>query len=129
MINLSFCSSLCRFIQQRGDSLTHLRLNSSKFLNSSCIETLGIVCDNLKGLFILQLYQLLFYLTHLFFYFLTELSLRNCSLSPPILNFSCLANLKNLDRLDLFQTVIEQDLLLTMLESNPKLRHLNLGKY
>ncbi|XP_061397926.1 F-box/LRR-repeat protein 4-like [Musca vetustissima] len=93
-----------KFIQQRGDTLTHLRLNSSKFLNSSCIETIGIVCDNLK-----------------------ELSLRNCSLSPPLLNFSCLANLKNLDRLDLFQTVIEQDLLLTMLESNPKLKHLNLA--
>ncbi|XP_075155598.1 F box and leucine-rich-repeat gene 4 [Haematobia irritans] len=93
-----------KFIQQRGDSLTHLRLNSSKFLNTSCIETLGIVCDNLK-----------------------ELSLRNCSLSPPLLNFSCLANLKNLERLDLFQTVIEQDLLLTMLESNPKLKHLNLA--
>uniref|UniRef100_A0A1I8PUZ4 F-box domain-containing protein n=1 Tax=Stomoxys calcitrans TaxID=35570 RepID=A0A1I8PUZ4_STOCA len=93
-----------KFIQQRGDTLTHLRLNSSKFLNSSCIETLGIVCDNLK-----------------------ELSLRNCSLSPPLLNFSCLANLKNLERLDLFQTVIEQDLLLTMLESNPKLKHLNLA--
>lgn len=38
-----------RFIQQRGDNLSHLRLNSAKFLNASCIETLGIVCDNLKG--------------------------------------------------------------------------------
>ncbi|XP_037823105.1 LOW QUALITY PROTEIN: F-box/LRR-repeat protein 4-like [Lucilia sericata] len=93
-----------KFIQQRGDSLTHIRLNSAKFLNASCIETLGIVCDNLR-----------------------ELSLRNCSISPPLLNFSCLANLKNLERLDLFQTVIESDLLLTMLESNPKLKHLNLA--
>uniref|UniRef100_A0A1A9WCH9 F-box domain-containing protein n=1 Tax=Glossina brevipalpis TaxID=37001 RepID=A0A1A9WCH9_9MUSC len=93
-----------KFIQQRGDSLTHLRLNSAKFLNASCIDTLGIVCDNLK-----------------------ELSLRNCSPSPPLLNFSCLANLKNLERLDLFQTVIESDLLLTMLENNPKLKHLNLA--
>uniref|UniRef100_A0A1A9UZP8 F-box domain-containing protein n=1 Tax=Glossina austeni TaxID=7395 RepID=A0A1A9UZP8_GLOAU len=93
-----------KFIQQRGDSLTHLRLNSTKFLNASCIDTLGIVCDNLK-----------------------ELSLRNCSPSPPLLNFSCLANLKNLERLDLFQTVIESDLLLTMLENNPKLKHLNLA--
>ncbi|XP_046802768.1 F-box/LRR-repeat protein 4-like [Lucilia cuprina] len=95
-----------KFIQQRGDSLTHIRLNSAKFLNASCIETLGIVCDNLR-----------------------ELSLRNCSTSPPLLNFSCLANLKNLERLDLFQTVIESDLLLTMLESNPKLKHLNLGEF
>ncbi|TMW49956.1 hypothetical protein DOY81_004947 [Sarcophaga bullata] len=93
-----------KFIQQRGDSLTHLRLNSAKFLNASCIETLGIVCDNLR-----------------------ELSLRNCSTSPPLLNFSCLANLKNLERLDLFQTIIESDLLLTMLENNPRLKHLNLA--
>ncbi|XP_037931475.1 F-box/LRR-repeat protein 4-like, partial [Teleopsis dalmanni] len=93
-----------KFIQQCGDNLTHLVLNSCKFLNASCIETIGIVCDNLK-----------------------ELSLRNCSTDPPLLNFSCLANLKNLERLDLFQTVIEMDLLLTMLESNRKLKHLNLA--
>lgn len=93
-----------KFIQQRGDNLTHLRLNSCRFLNASCIETVGIVCDSLK-----------------------ELSLRNYSIDPPILNFSCLANLKNLERLDLFRTVIEPDLLLTMLESNRKLKHLNLA--
>lgn len=93
-----------KFIQQRGDNLTHLRLNSCKFLNASCMETVGIVCDNLK-----------------------ELSLRNYSTQPPILNFSCLANLRNLERLDLFRTIIETDLLLTMLENNPKLKHLNLA--
>ncbi|XP_036320020.1 F-box/LRR-repeat protein 4-like, partial [Rhagoletis pomonella] len=93
-----------KFIQQRGDSLICLRLDSCKILNASCIETLGIVCDNLR-----------------------ELSLRNCSTDPPLLNFSCLANLKNLERLDLFQTVIEPELVLTMLENNRKLKHLNLA--
>ncbi|XP_055371281.1 F-box/LRR-repeat protein 4 [Condylostylus longicornis] len=93
-----------KFIQQRGDSLTHLRLNCCKFLNASCMETVGIVCDNLR-----------------------ELSLRNYSTEPPILNFSCLGNLKNLERLDLFRTLIETDLLLTMLENNPRLKHLNLA--
>ncbi|XP_054727426.1 F-box/LRR-repeat protein 4 isoform X2 [Anastrepha obliqua] len=93
-----------KFIQQRGDSLICLRLDSCKILNASCIETLGIVCDNLR-----------------------ELSLRNCSTDPPLLNFSCLANLKNLERLDLFQTVIEPELILTMLENNRKLKHLNLA--
>uniref|UniRef100_A0A1B0FMI4 Uncharacterized protein n=1 Tax=Glossina morsitans morsitans TaxID=37546 RepID=A0A1B0FMI4_GLOMM len=93
-----------KFIQQPGDSLTHLRLNSTKFLNPSCIDTLGIVCDNVK-----------------------ELSLRNYSPSTPLLHFSCLGNLKNLKRLDPFQTVIESDLLLTILENNPKLKHLNLA--
>lgn len=42
-------ASLNRFLTQRGDNLTHLRLNSCKFLNASCIETIGIVCDNLSG--------------------------------------------------------------------------------
>lgn len=60
-------------------------------------------------------------------FFLIELSLRNCCTNPILLNFSCLANLKNLERLDLFQTIIEAELLLTMLENNRKLKHLNLG--
>ncbi|XP_030382212.1 F-box/LRR-repeat protein 4 [Scaptodrosophila lebanonensis] len=93
-----------KFLTQRGDNLTHLRLNSCKFLNATCIETVGIVCDNL-----------------------TELSLRNCATDPPLLNFSCLANLKNLERLDLFQTAFESELLLSMLEGNRKLKHLNLA--
>ncbi|TDG41178.1 hypothetical protein AWZ03_012396 [Drosophila navojoa] len=93
-----------KFLTQRGDNLTHLRLNSCKFLNATCIETVGIVCDNL-----------------------IELSLRNCTTNPPLLNFSCLANLKNLERLDLFQTAFESELLLSMLESNRKLKHLNLA--
>ncbi|EDX17888.1 GD15856 [Drosophila simulans] len=92
-----------KFLTQRGDNLTHLRLNSCKFLNASCIENVGIVCDNL-----------------------IELSLRNCATEPPLLNFSCLANLKNLERLDLFQTYFETELLLSMLEGNRKLKHLNL---
>ncbi|EDW82748.2 uncharacterized protein Dwil_GK24976 [Drosophila willistoni] len=93
-----------KFLTQRGDNLTHLRLNSCKFLNASCIETVGIVCDNLN-----------------------ELSLRNCATDPPLLNFSCLVNLKNLERLDLFQTAFETELLLSMLEGNRKLKHLNLA--
>lgn len=110
--------------------MTHIRLNSAKFLNASCIETLGIVCDNLRGMEYeyINFISIFFKILIVFFIFL-ELSLRNCSTSPPLLNFSCLANLKNLERLDLFQTVIESDLLLTMLESNPKLKHLNLGKF
>lgn len=43
------------------------------------------------------------------------------------MNFSCVANLKNLERLDLFRTSIETSLLLTILENNPKLKHLNLA--
>ncbi|KAH8375782.1 hypothetical protein KR200_006425 [Drosophila serrata] len=111
-LDLSWCGGLGnisptefkKFLTQRGDNLTHLRLNSCKFLNSSCIETVGIVCDNL-----------------------IELSLRNCATDPPLLNFSCLANLKNLERLDLFQTAFEPELLLSMLEGNRKLKHLNLA--
>lgn len=43
------------------------------------------------------------------------------------MNFSCVANLKNLERLDLFRTSIETPLLLEILENNPKLKHLNLA--
>nr|XP_016925543.1 F-box/LRR-repeat protein 4 [Drosophila suzukii] len=93
-----------KFLTQRGDNLTHLRLHSCRFLNGSCIENVGIVCDNL-----------------------IELSLRNCPTDPPLLNFSCLANLKNLERLDLCQTAFETELLLSMLEGNRKLKHLNLA--
>ncbi|XP_016970135.1 F-box/LRR-repeat protein 4 isoform X2 [Drosophila rhopaloa] len=111
-LDLSWCGALGnvsptefkKFLTQRGDNLTHLRLNSCKFLNASCIENVGIVCDNL-----------------------IELSLRNCATDPPLLNFSCLANLKNLERLDLFQTAFETELLLSMLEGNRKLKHLNLA--
>ncbi|XP_017012184.2 F-box/LRR-repeat protein 4 [Drosophila takahashii] len=111
-LDLSWCGGLGnvsptefkKFLTQRGDNLTHLRLNSCKFLNASCIENVGIVCDNL-----------------------IELSLRNCATDPPLLNFSCLANLKNLERLDLFQTAFETELLLSMLEGNRKLKHLNLA--
>lgn len=45
----SLLISFDRFLTQRGDNLSHLRLNSCKFLNASCIETIGIVCDNLTG--------------------------------------------------------------------------------
>lgn len=39
------------FIRHCGSQVTHLRLNSVKFLSSDSLETVGIVCDNLKGKF------------------------------------------------------------------------------
>ncbi|GAB0095762.1 F-box/LRR-repeat protein 4 [Sergentomyia squamirostris] len=85
-------------------NLTHLRLNSCKFINAGCMEVVGSVCVNLK-----------------------ELCLRNYSKSPSVLNFHCLKNLRCLERLDLFRTQIDSDLLLMTLRYNPTLKHLNLG--
>lgn len=92
-----------RFIKANGTSLTNLRLNSCKFLTSSCIELIGMTCENVR-----------------------ELSLRNCYPSNSR-DFAVLARLKNLERLDLFRCGIENLPLLNILKSNRHLRHLNLG--
>lgn len=89
-------------IKNCGANLQDLRLNSCQFINSTCMEVVGQVCHNLK-----------------------ELSLRNYS--GNILNFHCVKNLRNLERLDLFRCNISSDLLLLILKYNPNLKHLNLG--
>lgn len=38
-----------------------------------------------------------------------------------------MGHFRNLERLDLFRTNIELDVLLMVLKNNPKLKHLNLG--
>lgn len=91
------------FVRANGASLTHLRLNCCKFLNASCIELIGFVCDNLK-----------------------ELSLRNFTPSNGR-EFCALASLTHLERLDLFRCGIETQPLQRILRSNPRLKHLNLG--
>uniref|UniRef100_A0A1B0CEB9 F-box domain-containing protein n=2 Tax=Lutzomyia longipalpis TaxID=7200 RepID=A0A1B0CEB9_LUTLO len=92
------------FVRCCCKNLTHLRMNSCKFINAFCMEVVGSVCVNLR-----------------------ELCLRNYSKSPSVLNFHCLKNLRFLERLDLFRTQIDSDLLLMTLRYNPGLKHLNLG--
>jgi len=91
------------FIKSNGKSLTHLRLNSCKFLNSACIELVGTMCSNLR-----------------------ELSLRNCYPSNGR-DFIILSRLTNLEKLDLFRCGIETIPLLNILRNNRQLKHLNLG--
>ncbi|XP_037030837.1 F-box/LRR-repeat protein 4 [Bradysia coprophila] len=94
---------LIKFLRRCGSNLTHLKLSSVSILNGLCVETIGRVCQNL-----------------------TELSIRNFPRTE-ILSESCLEHFKNLERLDLFRSNIELDVLLMVLKNNPKLKHLNLA--
>lgn len=89
-------------IRRCGANLQDLRLNSCQFINHTCMEVVGQVCQNLRGL-----------------------SLRNYS--GNVLNFHCIKNWRSLERLDLFRCNINSDLLLMTLKYNPNLKHLNLG--
>ncbi|XP_063706732.1 F-box/LRR-repeat protein 4 [Culicoides brevitarsis] len=109
-LDLSWCglfscisgSQFRDFIKERGSSLTHLRLDSCKFLNDLCLNTISMVCHNLK-----------------------ELSLRNYSMDGQ--DFYPLAQLRHLERLDLFRACIETEPLCQILSSNRHLKHLNVG--
>lgn len=109
-LDLSWCGlfnaiSPLRFkelIKSCGATLQDLRLNSCQFINVTCLEVVGQVCQNLK-----------------------ELSLRNYS--GNVLNFHCVKNFRQLERLDLFRCNISSDLLLMLLKYNAGLKHLNLG--
>lgn len=58
--------------------------------------------------------------------FFSELCLRNCT---GITNngFTPLTNFKNLERLELYRTLVETDILCLILRKNPHIRHLNLA--
>lgn len=85
-----------------GENLTHLRLNSCSFLTNCCIDMIGSKCPNLR-----------------------ELSLRNFKGDS---NFLWgLVSLRHLERLDLYRSVSEPDVLYSILKNNPNLRHLDLG--
>uniref|UniRef100_A0A336LTK7 CSON000981 protein n=1 Tax=Culicoides sonorensis TaxID=179676 RepID=A0A336LTK7_CULSO len=109
-LDLSWCglfnyltgNDLKGFIKIHGQNLTHLRLNSCKFLNKQCLDVIGSMCKNLK-----------------------ELMLRNYVNNGH--DFSSLSQLKELERLDLFRSCIETESMCQILVSNPHLKHLNLG--
>lgn len=86
----------------RGSKLTHLRLNSAKFLSADCLEIVSIVCNNL-----------------------TELSLRNASLRN--ITTSSLGRLRHLERLDLFHADYAEDQVMVLLKNNLNLKHINLA--
>lgn len=82
--------------------MTHLRLNSAKFLNVNCLEVISIFCNHL-----------------------TELSLRNASLRN--LATVPLTRLRHLERLDLFHADYAEEQIMVLLKHNPNLKHINLA--
>ncbi|XP_069676083.1 F-box/LRR-repeat protein 4 [Periplaneta americana] len=91
------------FIEECGSQLTHLRLNSCKFVDNPCIVKVAMKCKNLK-----------------------ELGLRNCH-NITELGFRSLAVLKNLQYLDLYRTLIDLGPLKAILKSSLQLKHINMG--
>lgn len=92
------------FIQKNGKSLTHLRLNSSQFLNTSCLETISITCTSLL-----------------------ELSLRNYMSVTADRNFFSLNMFTTLHVLDLSRSGIDNITLLNILKNNSKLSRLSVA--
>ncbi|XP_034937072.1 F-box/LRR-repeat protein 4 [Chelonus insularis] len=110
-LDLSWCGNdnflqsqnIANFFTLCGHHLTHLRLNCCQFVNDSVIETISTTCEYLK-----------------------ELCLRHCT---AITNdgFYYLSKLNNLERLELYRTLIETSNLCLILRNNPRMRHLNLA--
>lgn len=97
-------SDFISFIQANGKSLTHLRLNSAQFLNTSCLETISITCSNL-----------------------VELSLRNYMKVTTDRDFVSLNLLMKLEVLDLNRSGIDNMTLFNMLKNNPNLSRLSIA--
>jgi F-box and leucine-rich repeat protein 4 len=93
-----------RFIEENGRMLTTLRLNSARFLNTSCLETISRNCKKL-----------------------TELSLRNYTSVTGERDFSSLLQLRNLEILDLSRSGIDSAILLEILRNNNKIHTLKIA--
>ncbi|XP_058830886.1 F-box/LRR-repeat protein 4-like [Topomyia yanbarensis] len=104
MFNAITPSEFKYFLATCGGGLTHLRLDSCKFIsNEKCLEAIGEHCfENLR-----------------------ELTLQNYT--PQNDDFSGLAHFRNLERLDLSRSTIDTFSLVRVLARNEHLRHLNLA--
>lgn len=92
------------FIEANGNSLTNLRLNSSQFMNTSCLEIIGSTCSNL-----------------------VELTIRNYMLVTTDRDFKSLEKLKKLEILDLSRSGVDSLSLMTIVMNNPNLLHLRVA--
>lgn len=104
-----------------------MRLNSAKFLCVDSIETVGLICSNLKGIIIIIIH---YYLSsiHQQVQPFSELSLRNLSeLSIQNTIGNPFARICNLERLDLFHVDMPEEQILLLLKNNKNLKHLNLA--
>ncbi|XP_046627361.1 F-box/LRR-repeat protein 4 isoform X1 [Neodiprion virginianus] len=110
-LDLSWCGNyntitskdIQEFLTSSGNQLTHLRFNSCQFVNNSVILKVSMICRNLK-----------------------ELCLRNC-VEITKDGFWPLANLQQLERLELYRTLIQTPSLCAILKGNRGMRHLNLA--
>lgn len=92
------------FIRANGRSLTNLRMNSSQFLNTKCLETISITCNNLL-----------------------ELTIRNYANVTTDRDYISLNMLNRLEILDLSRSGIDSVTLLNILKNNPNLSRLNVA--
>ncbi|XP_042298626.1 F-box/LRR-repeat protein 4 [Sceloporus undulatus] len=96
-------SAFSRFLKVCGSELVRLELSCSHFLNEACLEVIAETCLNLQ-----------------------ELNLSSCDKLPPQA-FNHIAKLRNLTRLILYRTKVEQTALLSILNFCSELQHLSLG--
>jgi F-box/leucine-rich repeat protein 4 len=92
------------FLRTNGKTLTHLRVNSSKFMNSYCIQTIGFKCENL-----------------------IELEMRNYMQMTSDREFMSLTLLRKLQKVDLSRTGIDSYAIITLIKNNPNLTHFTLS--
>lgn len=110
-IDLSWCGNyntitsrdIQDFLTSSGSQLTHLRFNCCQFVSNSVILKVSVICRNLK-----------------------ELCLRNC-LEITKDGFWPLTNLSQLERLELYRTMIQTPALCAILKGNRNMRHINLA--
>ena len=134
-LDLSWCGNydqissdnFITFLLTCGSSLTNLRLNCCKFVTDPVVQEVASTCKNIKGSFFLQ-FQNLFLLSCVSIYncYVSELGLRNCT-NITKNGFSPLITLSHLERLDLYRTLIETNILCSILKENVNMRHLNLA--
>lgn len=92
-----------RFMKACGSELLRLELSCGHFLNETCLEVIAGTCLNLQ-----------------------ELNLSSCDKLPPQA-FNHISKLRNLTRLNLYRTKVEQTALLSILNFCSELQHLSLG--
>ncbi|XP_049860890.1 F-box/LRR-repeat protein 4 isoform X1 [Schistocerca gregaria] len=110
-LDLSWCggtktiksADFVQFISNCGSQLTHIRLHSCKFIDDEALSKIAFTCTRLK-----------------------ELGLRNCT-SVLDSGFRKVPNLKHLEYLDLYRTLIELEPLQNILKALKYLKHLNIG--
>lgn len=114
-----------RFLQQSCKNLSHISLGNASYFNGSHLAALCSSCLQLEGNIVRDICKHIYSFVNCS----TELRLRNVFVSEiAFCHHQTLSKLNKLVTLDLYSTNISTDLLIPLLEVNPNLRYLNLGK-